>query len=60
VQIARCHAEPEAVRALDKFGADRVLALLLGEKASRALGPAPTEPVASIAPAPPPPSKPEA
>lgn len=60
VQIARCHAEPEAVRALDKFGADRVLALLLGEKASSALGPAPTEPAASIAPALPPPSKPGA
>lgn len=45
VQIARCHSEPENVRVLDKFGADRVLALLLGEKAANALGPAPTAPL---------------
>jgi ATP-dependent helicase YprA (DUF1998 family) len=50
VQIARCHSEPENVRALDKFGADRVLALLLGEKAANALGPAPSEPAPAPAP----------
>lgn len=43
VQIARCHEAPENVRNLDKFGADRVLALLLGEKTANALGPAPPQ-----------------
>lgn len=59
LRIARCHSEPENLHALDKLGADRVLALLLGEKTAATLGPAPQEP-APPPPAIPAPPKPDA
>ncbi len=44
LQIRDCHAEPERIAHLDKFGADAVLASLLGEAEATRLGPPPKAP----------------
>lgn len=45
LRITRCHAEPERAAALDKQGADRLLAAILGEAEAKTFGPPPAGPL---------------